>query len=206
MPGAWRRWRGNWASGARRSIASSRNTGWKPWEHNMLPECRNAWGLQITPAAPCLREPAKPIKFNHCAHKDSPDGRTDARMAWCGMVDDLGLVFKRLLLGAVASVSLLSSGAFAYETVVVNGVEATRILIAPPKTELATTIRDGLRAAMADASGSREQADADRLYYFYGARHFEPLWLNQTDDGIVFSDAAEKIVSLFEKAHLQGLD
>ncbi|WP_332712328.1 L,D-transpeptidase family protein [Pelagibacterium mangrovi] len=115
-------------------------------------------------------------------------------------------MFKRLLLGAVASVSLLSSGAFAYETVVVNGVEATRILIAPPKTELATTIRDGLRAAMADASGSREQADADRLYYFYGARHFEPLWLNETDDGIVFSDAAEKIVSLFEKAHLQGLD
>jgi murein L,D-transpeptidase YcbB/YkuD len=127
-------------------------------------------------------------------------------MAWCGMVDDLGLVFKGLLLGAVASVSLISSGAFAYETVVVNGVEATRILIAPPKTELATTIRDGLRAAMADASGGREQADADRLYYFYGARHFEPLWLNETDDGIVFSDAAEKIVSLFEKADLEGLD
>jgi murein L,D-transpeptidase YcbB/YkuD len=122
------------------------------------------------------------------------------------MVDDLGLVFKGLLLGAVASVSLISSGAFAYETVVVNGVEATRILIAPPKTELATTIRDGLRAAMADASGGREQADADRLYYFYGARHFEPLWLNETDDGIVFSDAAEKIVSLFEKADLEGLD
>jgi murein L,D-transpeptidase YcbB/YkuD len=116
------------------------------------------------------------------------------------------LVFKGLLLGAVASVSLISSGAFAYETVVVNGVEATRILIAPPKTELATTIRDGLRAAMADASGGREQADADRLYYFYGARHFEPLWLNETDDGIVFSDAAEKIVSLFEKADLEGLD
>jgi murein L,D-transpeptidase YcbB/YkuD len=127
-------------------------------------------------------------------------------MAWCGMVDDLGLVFKGLLLGAVASVSLISSGAFAYETVVVNGVEATRILIAPPKTELATTIRDGLRAAMADASGGREQADADRLYYFYGARHFEPLWLNETDDGLVFSDAAEKIVSLFEKADLEGLD
>ena len=124
------------------------------------------------------------------------------------MVNDLGLRFKGLLLGAVASVSLLvlSPGAFAFETVMVNGVEATRILIAPPKTELATTIRDGLRAAMAEASGSREQADADRLYYFYGARHFEPVWLTETDDGIVFSDAAEKIVALFEEAHLQGLD
>lgn len=130
-------------------------------------------------------------------------------MAWCGMVDNLGLRFKGLLLGALTSLSLTvsPSGAIAFETVTVNGIEATRILIAPPATDLARTIRDGLRDAIAQApAGSRARADADRLYYFYGARAFEPLWLTQTDDGVIFSKAAEEIVGLFENAHLQGLD
>ena len=130
-------------------------------------------------------------------------------MAWCGMVNRLGVRFDRLLVGALTSLLLCVGPASvsAFETVTVNGIEATRILIAPPRTELGRTIRDGLRAAIAEASaGSRARSDADRLYYFYGARHFEPLWLSQTDDGIVFSKAAEEIVGLFEAAHLQGLD
>src|SRR5690606_32884905 len=48
--------------------------------------------------------------------------------------------------------------------------------------------------------------DASRLYYFYGARHFEPLWLDESGTDIVFSDAAENLIALFENAHLQGLD
>lgn len=130
-------------------------------------------------------------------------------MAWCGMGDRLGLRFNRLLLGALTPLLLCAgpTAISAFETVTVNGIEATRILIAPPQTELDRTIRDGLRDAIAATqAGSRARSDADRLYYFYGARHFEPLWLNETDKGVVFSKAAQDVVALFEEAHLQGLD
>src|SRR5690606_28354073 len=43
-------------------------------------------------------------------------------------------------------------------------------------------------------------------YYFYGARHFEPLWLDQQADGSVsFSPAAKKILAVFENAAAEGL-
>lgn len=116
---------------------------------------------------------------------------------------------KGLLTGALASISVFAftMASPAYQAVTVNGIEATRILIAPPQTDLGHTIRDGLRAAMAGAStGSRADTDASRLYYFYGARHFEPLWLDESGTDIVFSDAAENLIALFENAHLQGLD
>src|SRR5690606_28793860 len=186
MPGAWRRWRGNWASGVRRSIANSRNTGWTPGRPPMLPESRSTSPTALTNPAQCLRGEPKPVKFVHGARtRDSLFERTDAPLAWCGgMVDRLGLRFDRLLLGALTSLLLCAapSGASAFETVTVNGIEATRILIAPPRTELGRTIRDGLRDAIAATSaGSRARSDADRLYYFYGARHFEPLWLSEAD-------------------------
>lgn len=174
----------------------------------MLPESRNAGPTTLTNPAHSLRGTAKLVKFGHCAHRDSPSERMGASMAWCGKVEKLGVRFKGLLFGALTCLWLcVPSGGFAFETVTVNGIQATRILIAPPRTELAKTIRDGLRDAIAQApAGSRARSDADRLYYFYGARHFEPLWLTQTDSGIVFSKAAEEITELFEDAYLQGLD
>lgn len=117
---------------------------------------------------------------------------------------------KRLLSGALAGLSLLalSAGTMAFETVMVGGVEATRIVIAPPRTAIAHTIREGLRETIAEATaGSRAQTDARQLYYFYGARYFEPIWLNEDAAGTVqFSPAAQGIVALFETAHLQGLN
>ncbi|MCD7060509.1 L,D-transpeptidase family protein [Pelagibacterium xiamenense] len=117
---------------------------------------------------------------------------------------------KKIILGALAGLSALalSSTAFALESVVVGGVEATRIVIAPPQNPLATTIRQGLREAVdAAPNGSRSQTDARQLYYFYGARHFEPLWLTEDQDGtIAFSAKAQDVIELFEDAHLQGLD
>lgn len=117
---------------------------------------------------------------------------------------------KRLLSGALAGISLLALGTAipAFETVMVGGVEATRIVIAPPRTPIATTIRDGLRDTLQQAtSGSRTETDARQLYYFYGARYFEPIWLSQDAEGTVqFSPAAQGIVALFETAHLQGLN
>ncbi|WP_417584952.1 L,D-transpeptidase family protein [Pelagibacterium sp.] len=124
------------------------------------------------------------------------------------MMKTLNSGLKSLIVGALASISLLSFNATAnaFETVTVDGVPATRILIAPPRNELEHTIRNGLRDAIAQAGAGRDADDASRLYYFYGARHFEPLWLTRSDDGIVFSGAAEKIIAVFKDAHLQGLD
>ncbi|WP_158541677.1 L,D-transpeptidase family protein [Pelagibacterium lacus] len=115
---------------------------------------------------------------------------------------------KTLFLAALAGVSLLAfpSVSSAYQTVSVAGVEATRILIAPPRNDLERSIRAGLQQALDDATGARAGADARQLYYFYGTRHFAPLWLEETTDGIVFSAAAESVIALFEDANLQGLD
>ncbi|SDG75582.1 L,D-transpeptidase family protein [Pelagibacterium luteolum] len=115
---------------------------------------------------------------------------------------------KRLIVGAIAGASLFAmvSAATAFETVRVGEVNATRIMIAPPQTDLAKTIRDGLRDALDGAGNSRAQSDAQQLYYFYGARHFEPLWLTEDRGEIAFSSAAESVIALFEDAHLQGLE
>lgn len=123
---------------------------------------------------------------------------------------EIGRKMAKLVKGALASLSLLalSAHAFAIETVTIGGTEATRIIIAPPQNTLATTIREGLRQEIAEApGGSRAHEDAQKLYYFYGARHFEPLWLTSDETGsITFSAKAQDVIALFEDAHLQGLD
>ena len=176
----------------------------------MLPESRKRLTNRFTNPAACLREKTKPVNFIWFAHsKDSPQGWTGAPMAWCGgMMMTLNSGIKALLLGAFAGISILgfSATATAFETVMVDGVQATRIMIAPPRNTLERTIRDGLRDAVAQAPTGRAADDASRLYYFYGARHFEPLWLTETDGDIVFSGAAEQILAVFKDSYLQGLD
>jgi len=115
---------------------------------------------------------------------------------------------RRLTAALIAGAALLATpvGIVAQETVMVAGTEATRIVIAPPQTDLARAIKDGLSDAYVSADrDSRAYAQAQRLYFFYGARHFEPLWLAQEDDGgIVFSPRAEKILSVFRQAEMEG--
>lgn len=96
--------------------------------------------------------------------------------------------------------------AVAQEVVKVAGVDATRVVIAPPQTELARIIKAGLGDAYFSAKrDSRAYQQAQQLYFFYGARHFEPLWLS-TDAGgkVVFSDKAEDIIAVFKQAELEG--
>lgn len=109
-----------------------------------------------------------------------------------------------LLAGTVALASPFA--AIAQETVTVAGIEATRIVIAPPKTELARIIKAGLSAAYAASEkGTRSYQQTQKLYFFYGARHFEPLWLTKADDGsIAFSPNAEKIIDVFKASELEG--
>ena len=90
----------------------------------------------------------------------------------------------------------------------VASVEASRIVIAPPQTELARTIKAGLSAAYYGARpDTAAHAEAQRLYFLYGERHFEPIWLSEDKAGkVVFSPAAAKIIALFESAETEGLD
>jgi len=109
-----------------------------------------------------------------------------------------------LLAGTVALGSPLA--AVAQEVVTIAGVETTRVVIAPPRSELARIIKAGLSEAYAATErGSRAYQQAQRLYYFYGARHFEPLWLSTGDNGAVeFSPKAEQIMDVFRKSELEG--
>ncbi|MBL8595694.1 MAG: L,D-transpeptidase family protein [Devosia sp.] len=118
-------------------------------------------------------------------------------------------MLKALLLAgtvALASPFAIFTQASAQETVTVAGIETTRIVIAPPKTELARIIKAGLSSSYAAAEkGTRAYQQTQKLYFFYGARHFEPLWLTKADDGtIAFSPNAEKIIQVFKDSELEG--
>lgn len=109
----------------------------------------------------------------------------------------------------LAGLALMSGPAVvsAQETVDIDGVTATRVVIAPPQSDLARSIKQGLRHAyQSERPGTRAYLDAQKLYYFYGSRGFEPLWLTQDKTGwIAFSDSAKKIIEVFKKAQYEGL-
>lgn len=89
---------------------------------------------------------------------------------------------------------------------VIEKAALTRIVIAPPRSDLARIIKTGLQKAYYDAEkGSREYVQAQKLYFFYGARGFEPLWLTPgVGSAITFSANAEKIIDVFKGSELEG--
>ncbi|MDB5473814.1 MAG: L,D-transpeptidase family protein [Devosia sp.] len=89
----------------------------------------------------------------------------------------------------------------------IAGLATGPIIIAPPQTPLAQTIKAGLAGAYTGApKDSSVYREAQKLYFFYGARHFEPIWLDQSANGAVaFSAPAQKIIKLFEAAGSEGL-
>ncbi|WIJ26012.1 L,D-transpeptidase family protein [Devosia sp. RR2S18] len=89
----------------------------------------------------------------------------------------------------------------------VAALDQAPVVIAPAKSDLAQTIKDGLSAAYAGATeGTAAHSEAQKLYFFYGERYFEPIWLDQGTDGKVsFSATAEKILALFKSANAEGL-
>lgn len=113
---------------------------------------------------------------------------------------------KAILLAGTIAIATPFGVAMAQEIVNVAGVEATRVVIAPPRTELARIIKAGLSEAYAGTQkGTRAYAQTQKLYFFYGSRYFEPLWLSQGADGkVVFSPNAEKIIEVFKKSELEG--
>ncbi len=88
----------------------------------------------------------------------------------------------------------------------VASLTSQRIVIAPARTDLAATIRAGLLTRMTAARTGAAADEARQLYYFYGERHFEPIWLEPTAAGQVsFSDRAGTIIELFRAAGREGL-
>ncbi|HTO28867.1 MAG TPA: hypothetical protein VL017_09780, partial [Devosia sp.] len=74
----------------------------------------------------------------------------------------------------------------------VAGLALSPVIIAPPQTPLAQTIKSGLGAVYYGAAkDSATYLEAQKLYFFYGNRHFEPIWLDEGANGEVeFSEPA----------------
>jgi murein L,D-transpeptidase YcbB/YkuD len=85
--------------------------------------------------------------------------------------------------------------------------KAALVVIAPPKSDIARIIKAGLQASYYGAKpNTRAYSQAQKLYFFYGARGFEPLWLSTGADGsVTFSPNADKIIDVFKNAELEGL-
>lgn len=115
---------------------------------------------------------------------------------------------RRLMASLLAGVVLFAASGpvLSQEIVKVAGIDATRVIIAPPQTELARIIKSGLSGAYREAAkDSRAYAQAQKLYFFYGDRHFEPLWLQEGANGVVsFAPSAEKIMAAFKASSAEG--
>ncbi len=90
---------------------------------------------------------------------------------------------------------------------VLASLAVTPVVIAPPQTPLAQTIKSGLSAAYyGSARDTAAYREAQKLYFFYGSRHFEPIWLDEGPDGsVAFSVSATEILDLFKDAASEGL-
>jgi murein L,D-transpeptidase YcbB/YkuD len=109
----------------------------------------------------------------------------------------------------VSFVALLAAASIVQPTLAQPAANLTtsRIVIAPAQSPIARTIKEGLSAAYASArAGTSAYEEAQRLYFLYGERSFEPIWLSQDASGkLSFSPAAEKLVALFKNAQAEGL-
>ncbi|WEJ58103.1 L,D-transpeptidase family protein [Devosia sp. FJ2-5-3] len=109
---------------------------------------------------------------------------------------------------AISLVALFAlAGLGATQAQDIASLEISPVVIAPAKTPLAQTIKAGLSSAYYGAQrDSVAYNEGQSLYFLYGERYFEPIWLGQGADGsITFSPAAQKIISLFENAASEGL-
>jgi murein L,D-transpeptidase YcbB/YkuD len=115
----------------------------------------------------------------------------------------LRILMAVLLAGVALTGASLPSVA---QDAVVENASLTKIVIAPPRSDLARIIKAGLQKAYYEADkDSRDYAQAQKLYFFYGARGFEPLWLTPgVGSAVSFSSNAEKIIDLFKNASLEG--
>ena len=108
---------------------------------------------------------------------------------------------------ALATLSAPSFAQTAATSATASVQKAALVVIAPPKSDLAKIIKASLQKTYYGAdSTTRAYIEAQKLYFFYGARGFEPLWVTAAADGTYsFSPNATKIIDIFKKAALEGL-
>ncbi|WP_171015914.1 L,D-transpeptidase family protein [Devosia sp. FKR38] len=89
----------------------------------------------------------------------------------------------------------------------VASLAVSPVIIAPPGSAIGETIKARLSAAYYGAGKETSAySEAQKLYFFYGSRHFEPIWVSQTaSGGVEFSAPAQKILKLFAQAASEGL-
>ena len=96
---------------------------------------------------------------------------------------------------AISLVALFAlAGLGATQAQDIASLEISPVVIAPAKTPLAQTIKAGLSSAYYGAQrDSIAYNEGQSLYFLYGERYFEPIWLGQGADGkITFSPAARR--------------
>jgi len=111
-----------------------------------------------------------------------------------------------VLLAGAALTGAMAPG-LAEEIVAAKTTAFAPVVIAPAESDLARIIKTGLQQTYyAAARDSRAYQQAQKLYFFYGARGFEPIWLSTGADGkVAFSANAQKIIEVFKNAELEGL-
>ncbi len=110
------------------------------------------------------------------------------------------LVF--ILLGYFVQVSPPTQSA----EVDIRSAAVTRIVIAPPRSPVARLLKAQLREAYYGAEkNTRAYDQAQKLYFFYGQRGFEPLWVSAPEGSAGLAPNALKIIEVFKAAETEGL-
>ncbi len=106
------------------------------------------------------------------------------------------MISRRHFIASLA-ITLMGSVAFAQEV----PTTITRVVIAPARSELARAIRAEL-----DSMRNAGTEGAQDLYYFYGGRGFEPLWLESASTSWMLGARAAALASAFGRAGELGLE
>ncbi len=112
----------------------------------------------------------------------------------------------QIILATVFSIFINPS--LAQEILIIDGVKVTKVTIAPARTPIARIIKVGLYDDYKSSKfESKQYYEKQKLYYFYGQRFFEPLWLTQDESGKpALSKKASQIIEVFKKSYLSGLN
>lgn len=111
------------------------------------------------------------------------------------------------VLGLLAGVILAQDvSSIRAQEIAVSPAALTKVVIAPPRSPAARLLRTQMREAYYGAEKQTRAYDqAQQLYFFYGQRGFEPLWVNIDGGDIQLSANAQKIMDVFKAAAAEGL-
>ena len=90
--------------------------------------------------------------------------------------------------------------------IILERAALTKVVIAPARSPVAKLLKSKLREAYYGADPTtRAYRQAQKLYFFYGERGFEPIWVSGDSGSIQLTSNALKIVEVFKGAGSEGL-